>query len=65
MFEEICVKYDIATPPQGLWRKIANGRNIATPALKSGQAAQVIDIVVADPKRSCPGASSPAATPCA
>lgn len=52
--KKVCVKYDIATPPQGHWQKIANGRNIATPALKSGRAEQVIDIVVADPKPELP-----------
>ncbi|WP_374453563.1 hypothetical protein [Phenylobacterium sp.] len=56
--KKICVRYDVATPPQGHWQKVLHGRTPPTPPLKSGRLEQVIDIRVDDPVPEIPNAEA-------
>lgn len=56
--KKICVRYDIATPPQGHWQKVLHGRTPPTPPLKTGRLEQVIDIQVGDPVPAIPEAEA-------
>lgn len=56
--KKICVRYDIATPPQGHWQKVSHGRTPPTPPLTTGRPGQVIDIPVGNPAPALPEAEA-------